>query len=318
MPNWSRPRPTWDDWENLSVATAMDRTARDHVRIGKQHAMAGCVGLLVGCLCVSVLPGPGASPRARGDTEDGFLGVLVARLEADLQPHIEGRLREIHVRIGDKVEAGAIVAELDERPIRQELARAQAELDEARATMAEATTRLSIAQENLEQRKELARQEIVPLEQVREAEQQKELAQAGFDKAHAKVKQQDTKVEQLEDKLAHSRIVAPFAGTVAERYGNPGMMVEPGTVVARVIGSQGLWARFAVPVGNARGLSVGANVRVTVRDLDLTIIGSITQIASQIDPASGMIICEAVVDAPPQWDGPPLPGQVVRITLEEK
>lgn len=250
--------------------------------------------------------------------EQGFLGVLASQEEIVLASLMEGRLLRVGVRIGDDVPGGTVVAEIDDRAIRQELARAAAELDGARASRAEAATRLSMAEETLTQRESLVAEGIVSQDQVREAKQGVQLAHASLERADASIREREASLGELGEKLAQTRIVAPFTGTVAQRYGNPGMTVEPGTPLLKLIGMQGLWARFAVPLDQAHRLTVGGSVSVYVRDVDLTTNGAIRHVGSEVDSASGMIICEARVDTPAGWRGPPLAGQPVRVRLIER
>src|SRR5262245_54109588 len=62
-------------------------------------------------------------------TDDGFLGVVLARESVDLVPKMDGRVESMHARLGDPVARGASVATLDTRSIRRDLAMGQAELE---------------------------------------------------------------------------------------------------------------------------------------------------------------------------------------------
>jgi membrane fusion protein (multidrug efflux system) len=130
------------------------------------------------------------------------------------------------------------------------------------------------------------------------------------------VKQQVAALEQQRARLRQAQITAPFSGTVAERYRNPGMTAGPSRAVVRLISNKMLWARFAAPAERAPELILESDVRVVVTGLGQELNGMIRQIGSEVDPASGMIICEAVVNWPDGWNGPPLSGQAVRIWLE--
>lgn len=253
--------------------------------------------------------------QSRPPEAAGFLGVLVPQQEITLEPPIEGELLSVLVRIGDRVKLGQVVAELDREPIQRQIEEADARLEEARAAEAEAVTKLAMGEETLDRQQQLAGENIVSKENVRRSEQERDLLAAALDRAKARVKQQEALKQQLEANLSRTRIVAPFTGTVAERYGNPGMLVAPGTPVVKLIASDRLWVRFAVPVEQMQGLALDRPVRVTVSALDLETAGTVTQIGSEVDPASGMLICEATVEAPLDWQGPPLAGQAVRVFL---
>lgn len=272
----------------------------------------GCISRLIATTVALLLVG---THTAAGNSPEGMLGVLTPVLEVELEPSIEGQLVSVEVRIGDSVGEGSLIAALDGQPIRRDLNEAEAKLEAVRAMEEEATTRLRMAQDGLERQRALIESQAVSREAVRGAEQQVDLAMAELNRARAEVRHHEASVEYHRTRLRQTRITAPFSGTVAERYGNPGMTVGPGRAVARLISNDMLWARFAAPVEQARELALDREIRVVVTDLGVELRGRIRQIGSEVDPASGMIICEAMVEWPDGWTGPPLSGQAVRIWM---
>jgi macrolide-specific efflux system membrane fusion protein len=257
------------------------------------------------------------SPATAQPAKDGMLGVLTPQREVALEPSIEGQLVEVRVRIGDVVAEGDLIASLDDEGWRRDSEAAEARLEAAEAEQQAATTRLRIASDSLARQRALLEQEAVSREAVRNAEQAVELATAELDQSSALVRQQRAAVEQYRVRLRRAQLRAPFAGTIAERYGNPGMSVGPGTPIVRLISGEMLWARFAAPVELAEELSVGRKIHVVVVDLGRTMTGTISQVGAEVDPASGMIIAEAAIVLPQDWTGPPLSGQTVRVRLSD-
>lgn len=247
---------------------------------------------------------------------EGMLGVLTPLHEVELEPPIEGRLVTVAVRIGDLVTQGALIAALDDRPIRRELAEAEARLEAARAGEAEARTRLRMAEDLFERQRALIEKQAVSREAVRAAQQGVELATAELNQALAEVRHHEASAAHQRERLNQTRLQAPFSGTIAERYANPGMTVGPGRPVARLISNETLRARFAAPVERAGELAPERQIRLIVTSIGQQLDGIITQVGSEVDPASGMIICEATVNRPSDWNGPPLSGQAVRVWIE--
>ena len=254
-----------------------------------------------------------ASGEPTTDAGKGFLGVLLAQQELSLAPLVGGQLLAIHVRIGDRVSKNFVVAELDEQPIRREREEADGRLEEAQAAETEATTRLTMADETLQKQRALSAAGVTSTEQLRAAEKEKELAQSSLDRARARVQQQVALMKQLDAKLAQTRLVAPFSGRVAARHADPGMTVGPSIPVVSLIGDAALWARFAVPVESTRDLTIGGEVEVLVSNVGVTMKGTIQQVGSTVDEASGMVFYEAVVEPSSDWSGPPLVGQTIRV-----
>lgn len=263
-------------------------------------------------LCTLAFVASAGRPAAPADeVEEGFVGLLLSIESLDLAPEFEGRLAEVRVRIGDEVRAGGVLATLDGTATVQELRRAQAELDEATATRDKAATELEMAEELYERRTRL--EGVFSAEQVRRAEEDRQLARINLEIAEAGVERSSAVLRQLENRRRQLALVAPFDGTVSVRYLDPGMTAGPATPVLRVIGDRGLWVRFAVPVQRAGSLSVSQPVSVRTLSPDLAFRGTIRNISSEVNAASGMIFCEATVSMPDRWTGPALPGREARV-----
>lgn len=249
------------------------------------------------------------------DEADGMVGVLTPLLETELEPTIEGRLIRLVVRIGDRVDKGSLIAELEDGLIRRDLAEAAARLEAARAGEAEAGTKLRMAQGLLERQLALIEKQAISRESVRAAQEGVELAIAELDQATAEVRHHEATAAHHHERLRETRLLAPFSGTIAERYANPGMTVGPGRAVVRLISNEMLRVRFAAPVERAGDLVPDQQIRLIVTGIGQPLDGVITQVGSEVDPASGMIICEGAVSPPAKWRGPPLSGQAVRVWI---
>ena len=102
------------------------------------------------------------------------------------------------------------------------------------------------------------------------------------------------RIAQLEARLASSRILAPFDGRVARRYLDAGANAAAGTPVVRLISSQALLSRFAVPPDRA-SIPLGAEVRIEIETPRLVLSGSVERVAPEIDAASQMVFVEALI-----------------------
>lgn len=117
-----------------------------------------------------------------------------------------------------------------------------ADLQAARATLAQAQSGLSAARNNLEQNGRSA-QGSVPLQQVA-----LETAQAG--------------VRQAEENLARTAVKAPFAGIVANISAKVGEFAGQGTPVFRLVDPGSIRAKFSVPSSDAFALKDGTKLNL--------------------------------------------------------
>ena len=117
-----------------------------------------------------------------------------------------------------------------------------ADLQAARATLAQAQSGLSAAKNNLTQNGRSA-QGSVPLQQVA-----LETAQAG--------------VRQAEENLARTAVKAPFAGTVANISAKVGEFAGQGTPVFRLVDPGSIRAKFSIPSSDAFALTDGTQLNL--------------------------------------------------------
>ncbi|QJW84595.1 HlyD family efflux transporter periplasmic adaptor subunit [Ramlibacter terrae] len=139
----------------------------------------------------------------------------------------DGRVEEVHATAGDPVRAGAVLAVLDTRDMRQQEIEAQAERSRYEAEAARHR-----AEDNL----------------------------ADMEVALARLAQADARLVRLRDYIAHARNVAPFDGVVVEgeRKDLQGMPVKKGDHLFRVAQVQGLYALLHVPERDIRDIQPGA------------------------------------------------------------
>ncbi|MEM7018137.1 MAG: efflux RND transporter periplasmic adaptor subunit [Pseudomonadota bacterium] len=135
---------------------------------------------------------------------------------------------------GTQVAKGELIAELDNRHIklrRQELA-AQAE-----------RTNINV---------DYLRKEAERLERLQEtnatAQRLVDEAMNNYRMAQSDARIIQTRIQQVDDELRRSRLVAGFDGVIAERFLEQGEYANPGSPVVRLVDIESLEMRFQVPV----------------------------------------------------------------------
>jgi RND family efflux transporter MFP subunit len=259
----------------------------------------------------SAPPAPAAAPPPSAAPAE-YLGVIVAEQAVDVAANLDGRLADVLVRIGDRVERDAPIATLDLRTLESDLAVARAEVKAARAMEAQAKLQLSDAQARLERSAKLGA--LIPAADLDAARHEQKLAATRLDSARAGVAEATARVAKLEVSRTDARVRAPFAGVVAARYLDPGALVHATTPIVRLISADTLRVRFAIPEDDARGLSAGTRVRARVPSAGITIAGTVESVAPEVDPAARMIFAEARLDPPAPPAAHPPAGVVARVT----
>ncbi|HEX9104025.1 MAG TPA: efflux RND transporter periplasmic adaptor subunit [Polyangia bacterium] len=255
---------------------------------------------------------------ARGNAGDkGFIGVIVAHESVDIVPKAGGRLKELLVRLGDKVARDTVVARLDAEAARQELKMAEASLQAAQAEVNKVAVEASHAHERAARRSPEAAdgKHLFSQEEVSDANYQEKLSGPQLMTARAAVAEKAARVKQLKSALTDLDLRAPFDGTVSLRYVDAGAVVGPTTPIVRIINPDDLWVRFAIPEERAAGVAPGQRLRVAIETMtDVT--AAVEKVAPEVDAASRMIIAEAKLEVPPSWRARIRPGLAARTFAE--
>jgi len=171
-----------------------------------------------------------AQPIAGGASAGSILdasGYVVARRQATVASKITARMVELDIEEGDLVKAGQIIAKLDDTNIRAALNQSSAQLDYAKASLAETEVNLANAQRDYERQKSLLPGHFVSQAAVDNSQTTLDglRAQLATQRSNVDVVAEGLKVAQrnLDDTI----IRAPFSGIVTVKAAQPGEMVSP-------------------------------------------------------------------------------------------
>jgi membrane fusion protein (multidrug efflux system) len=187
------------------------------------------------------------------------LGNAYANEAVEIRPEISAKLTSIQFQEGEMVDAGQVLAELENvEPL--------AEVATARANMVE-------IEAQYKRLKQLSKTQAVSESQMQQLQAQREAARAAWAAAEAR----------LEDTV----IRAPFAGRLGLRRISVGSVVTPSTVITTLDDTSSIKLDFDVPeVFLAR---VSRDVPVIARSAawpDVAFEGAVTSVDSRVDPVT--------------------------------
>ena len=259
-----------------------------------------------------------------GDEEGGAIVAsgTVEATESDLGFQSAGRVAEVAVREGDRVQAGERLAVLDRteleaalRAARSRAAAARARLDElergsrsedvaqARASLRAAESRLSKAEADRDRGRSLLDGGAISQEQFDRLTTVRDVAEAEAEAARerlliqergprpeqiaaqrASVEAAEAEESRIAARIAFAEIRAPFDGIVTVRHREPGETVAPGLPVLTVMDPTDRWVRIYVPENRVGKLNLGeaAIIRADA-DPEATYQGEVMHIASEAE-----------------------------------
>ncbi|MCC6682069.1 MAG: efflux RND transporter periplasmic adaptor subunit [Phycisphaeraceae bacterium] len=160
-----------------------------------------------------------------------FSGTLEARAAFDVAAKISGRVESIDLDIGDGVERGQVVAELDSDEYQQAVALAEAELAVAQATLAEAQSQLEIAQREYDRVRTLSERGVASESRLDTVLAEQATADAASRVAAAQVRKAEAALATARIRLGYTRVTVTWSAgegerIVAERFVDAGDSVS--------------------------------------------------------------------------------------------
>lgn len=154
-------------------------------------------------------------------------GYVVARRMATVSAKITGRVREVLIEEGQRVDAGQVMATLDpiDAHAERELARAQA--GAARSQVESVRARLAEAEANARRLSSLVRQQLVSRAQYDEAVAARDALRAELATAQRNADVAGDRLHIAEIGVDNTVVRAPFAGVVTAKAAQPGEIVSP-------------------------------------------------------------------------------------------
>ncbi len=201
-------------------------------------------------------------------------GSLVARRQSEIGAEVQGRIDRVFVNVGDRVEEGAPLFQIDRSTYEAQLALARAGADLAQA-------------ERLQVEADLVRAQTLRRKDVM-AEQQVEKLRTGLEVAKAHERQAAQAVELARLNLARTLARAPYAASVAQRLADEGTTARtaPQTIVLVLQEAGTLEARVAIPESQLHIVQVGDPATLRVQGLADAIGARVSSVSDAIDPTT--------------------------------
>ncbi len=233
-------------------------------------------------------------PRAR------LSGLLEPRRSVEIFSETEGRVLEVGADELASVQAGQLLARLDDTRARIELARAEAARERA-------ASQTILARADLERNRGLAKRDAASRAALDQSENASRLARAATLDAEAGI-------EDARDQLRKTRIEAPFAGVLRSFPVEMGEYLRPGERIAELLDVDQL--RVTIGLSDRQVVSVAAESVVEIEVDALpgeTFEGRIAQVGAAMDPGNRKFPVRIEI---PNQDRRLLPGMVAEIELE--
>ena len=230
------------------------------------------------------------------------IGTVQAYQEVEISPEISGKIKAMHVCVGDPVKQGDLLVEIDDEARQIALTQKKALLKKAEATRKKS---LKDAQKG----GSLFKQGVISDSESDDIELGKQIADADLDLARADVMK-------AEKELRDTKIVAPFDGTVALEDIEIGKMVTPGQNLLTLVDISQVKIVVTVSELDITKLSVGRHVEIIIDSLPgKPCTGKVATVGLKADDATRTYPVEIIVTNEGEIL---LPGMISRVTIATK
>jgi RND family efflux transporter MFP subunit len=191
---------------------------------------------------------PAAAPRVAMPTVDiskvrlgplnekvFLVGALKPVAQVDVVSKMTGRIDQLQAEIGDWVQKGTLIAKVDEDEVRQQVNRAAAALEVAKASLSQKQTDKEILKKELDRTIELHENQLIPRRDLDTADARYRGAIAQEKLAEAQIDQAQAELRELRVRLDNTRILAPISGLVGRRHLDNGALVNPSMPVVSLV-----------------------------------------------------------------------------------
>jgi multidrug efflux pump subunit AcrA (membrane-fusion protein) len=263
-------------------------------------------------------------------------GSLAPNEQSDVAAETSGKVAAVGVDMGSSVRRGQMIVKLDDADFRIKIQQAQAQLDQAKATLrqneakiglrpgqkfnpenvpevAGAREALDLAEKNLRRYEKLVETgDISRAAYDQQKSQRDQLAEqyqalihqaqqnyAAVANAQAAVDAALTQVSLAKRNLGYTVVVSPMAGYVSDRPADVGEYVSPQQKVATVVNLNPLRVRIDIPEQAISQIHVGESVSVSVAAYpDRSFSGRVARVSPSVTTASRTLTVEADVENP--------------------
>jgi macrolide-specific efflux system membrane fusion protein len=208
------------------------------------------------------------SAVARGDIEDVVTatGTLQPRDYVDVGAQVSGQLEKIHVEVGDSVQEGDLLAEIDPTVYRARVDASRAQLKNLRAQLKDREAQLELARIQQRRQRALMAEDATTKESLQVAEASAKSAAAQLEALRAQIEQIESTLRADEANLQYARILSPMSGTVVSINARQGQTLntnQQAPVIMRIADLSTMTVQTQVSEADISRLRLGMNAYFT-------------------------------------------------------
>ena len=264
-----------------------------------QRVIATIGALLIGTAvisgCGSEKPTEDTSLKVRtitigeesGTTSAGYAGTIHNKTETNLAFQIGGRVLNKFVNVGDSVQAGQVIAQINSSDTAAQVQKSEGDVKAAQSAF-------ELAETNAKRYRELYAQQAISRLQLDQAENQLNVASAQLQQAQAGLNLSS-------NQSSYTTLTAPDTGIITALNLESGQVVAAGQNVGTLAAGHDPEAVIALPEQELSNIHVGSPANVTFWALpNVTVQGVVREISPVPDPVARTYTVKIALQNPPR------------------
>ena len=223
------------------------------------------------------------------------VGTVRARTSAMVSARIPGTLSILHVREGDRVKKGQLLAKLEAQESTAQATAAEASIDEARRGLDEALAHRKLADATFARFKMLFEEQAVTRQEYETKQTQREIAHQGVARAEARLRQVQEHARAAGTMADYSKIIAPISGIITAKQAELGGTVFPGQPLLTIEDEGSYQLELAIPESYIGRVKPGTAVQLSLDALQKNFNAKVAEVVPSTDPGSRTFVAKVML-----------------------
>ena len=199
-------------------------------------------------------------------------GEVYARDLVDVGAQVSGQIKKLYVKVGDKVQKGDMIAQIDSVTQENEIAQQKAQLLIHEANLASAKIAAATAKTQYNRELELYKRNAASKEAVENAKNSAALKEAEQKQIEAQIEQTKLQLSTAETNFGYTKITAPISGTVVSVPVEEGKTVNSNQTtptIVKIADLSKMEIKMQIAEGDISKIKIGMDVEYSIlSDLD--------------------------------------------------
>ena len=195
------------------------------------------------------------------------VGEVFAQNLVDVGTRATGQIKELYVKVGDEVEVGDKIAQIDDKIQRNTLAQRESELISLKAKLNSAKVAFDIAKSQYNRELALAKNNATSKENLENFKNAMANADANVKTIEASIAQSEISIQTAKEDLGYTNIIAPFAGTIVSvpvEVGQTLNAVQSAPTVAQIADLSKMEIKMEVSEADVGNIKVGDKIEYNI------------------------------------------------------